>query len=140
MTEMPEPNETGSMRHQWTAILCAGFLVCVLFSVVGRTYGPGGHVAPPQRDSLMYQQYARSMAEGHPFRYNPGDAPSTGSTSYLYPALLALLYKVGAHGDALATAGFVLASVLYLAFLFLFRLGTGSIRGRSKECEGPKGH
>ena len=112
--------QRGSTRREWALILCAGFFVCVLFSTIGRYYGPGGQVAPPQHDSLMYQQYARSMAQGHPFRYNPGDPPSTGSTSYLYPPLLALLYLAGAHGDALPTAGFVLASVFYLIFLLLF--------------------
>lgn len=84
---------------------------------------PRGHIAVPQLDSLIYQQYARALAEGHPYRFNPEDPPSTGSTSHLYPVLLALFYAVGFKGPALWDAAFVLHAVLYLFFLNLvFRI------------------
>ncbi|MFZ4396812.1 MAG: hypothetical protein ACOYOU_14450 [Kiritimatiellia bacterium] len=65
-------------------------------------------------------QYARAMAEGHPYTFNPGDTASTGSTSHLYPAVLALLYLLGAHGDVLLSGGFVLNAAFYLIWLQFF--------------------
>ena len=79
---------------------------------------------PPmcEPDALIYLQYARNMAEGHPFEYVQGDAPTTGCTSYLYPALLAGLYKVGCSGQRLLTACFVLNGAFYLSFVLLVGL------------------
>ena len=87
---------------------------------------PGRHLAVPQPDSLLYCQSARQIAEGSPFVYTPGDKPSTGSTSHLYPFLLAALYAAGAKGDALLTAGFMLNAAFYLIFL----VNWGLIAGR----------
>lgn len=78
---------------------------------------PGRHLAVPQPDTLLYCQSARQIVEGMPFVYSPGDRPSTGCTSHLYPFLLAGLYAAGAKGDALLTAGFILNAVFYLVFL-----------------------
>lgn len=77
-------------------------------------------MAPPQPDSLLYEQYARAFAEGHPYRFMEDDRPSTGSTSHLYPAVLALFYLLGGRGDALTTAAFLLNLACYLTFLWLF--------------------
>ncbi len=75
---------------------------------------------PILRDGFIFEQYAKAMAEGHPYRFNAEDSPSTGSTSHLYPAILALLYKLGAGGDALGTAAFFFGVVCYLFFLISF--------------------
>ena len=84
---------------------------------------PDGHVAVPQLDSLIYQQYARALAEGHPYRFNRADTPSTGSTSHLYPVVLALLHAAGLKGPTLWDAAFVLHAFFYLFFLNLvFRI------------------
>lgn len=97
-------------------------LVCGLLQVAAY-YGmatwanSGPHVAVPQPDTLLYCQSARQIADGAPFVYSPGDKPSTGSTSHLYPFVLAALYKAGAAGDALLTAGFALNALFYLIFL-----------------------
>jgi hypothetical protein len=48
----------------------------------------------PLDDVWIHQVYARSMAEGHPFEYNPGE-PETGSTSPLWVALLAPAHVFG---------------------------------------------
>ncbi len=49
----------------------------------------GGELSLPLDDSFIYLQYARAIAEGHPFVYSPGNAPTTGATSLLWPVLLA---------------------------------------------------
>ncbi len=84
----------------------------------------GGEICLPLDDSFIYLQYARAIAEGHPFVYTPGNAPTTGATSLLYPLLLVPphLLHLGpsmaiAWAIALGVAGLVLSTFL------LFRLG-----------------
>ncbi|HTF90898.1 MAG TPA: hypothetical protein VK843_20940 [Planctomycetota bacterium] len=48
----------------------------------------GGEISLPVDDAFIYLQYARAIAEGHPFAYTAGSAPSSGSTSLWYPLLL----------------------------------------------------
>jgi len=48
----------------------------------------GGELSLPLDDSFIYLQYARVIAQGHPFVYSPGNAPTTGATSLLWPFLL----------------------------------------------------
>ena len=56
----------------------------------------GGGMSLPLDDSFIYLQYAKAIAEGHPFVYTPGNAPTTGSTSLLYPLLLVPPHWFGA--------------------------------------------
>src|SRR5260221_11305171 len=46
----------------------------------------------PLDDTYIHFQYARVLAEGHPLRYNPDQPPTSGATSLLYPAILAVGY------------------------------------------------
>ena len=108
------------IRRMPLILLVGGLIVAACYYVVAVQCGANGHPAPPQSDTLIYLQYARAMAEGHPYVFNPGDAPSTGSTSHLYPAVLALAYRLGAHGDALLSAGFLINVCCYLVWLQLF--------------------
>ena len=74
-------------------------------------------VAIPQVDTSLYCQAARRIVEGYPFSFSEGEAPTTGTTSVLYPFVLAILYLLGAHGDSLLTAGFFVNATFYLVFL-----------------------
>lgn len=56
----------------------------------------------PLDDTYIHFQYARQLAEGHPWRYHPGDPASSGGTSLLYPVLLAAGYRLGFTGWTLA--------------------------------------
>jgi hypothetical protein len=69
-------------------------------------------VAEP--DQLLYLQYARSMAQGMPYVFSPGDAPSSGSTTHLYILLLSWIYRLGAQGEAFFYASFLLNALIYL--------------------------
>lgn len=60
-----------------------------------------GQFVPQVVDLYLVCQYARALAEGHPFQYNPGEAPSTGATSLLHTALLAVPHAAGIRGEAL---------------------------------------
>lgn len=79
----------------------------------------GGEICLPLDDSFIYLQYARAIAEGHPFVYTAGNAPTTGATSLLWPILLAPphLLRLGpslciAWALALGLIGYVLSALL----------------------------
>ena len=84
----------------------------------------GGEICLPLDDSFIYLQYARAAAEGHPFVYTPGNRPTTGATSLLYPFLLVPphLLHLGPEG-AIAWALALGAACYVLSGLLLFRLG-----------------
>lgn len=74
----------------------------------------GGPLMPVD-DAYIHFQFARQAAEGHSFVYNPGQPPSSGATSLLYPFLLAAGYRLGFTGLNLgvwAVALGVLATVV----------------------------
>lgn len=83
----------------------------------------GGGMSLPLDDSFIYLQYARAIAEGHPFVYTPGNAPTTGSTSLWYPLLLVPPHLFGASPE------FVIAWVFGLGVLsyFLIALLAGKL-------------
>ena len=49
----------------------------------------------PLDDTYIHFQYARQMATGDPYVYNPGQDPTSGATSFLYTPLLAIGYGLG---------------------------------------------
>ncbi|HKA89434.1 MAG TPA: hypothetical protein VKE22_17325 [Haliangiales bacterium] len=76
---------------------------------------------PPLDDTYIHLQYAKLLAQGHPFHYVAGEGYTTGGTSPLYIALLApffwlglgtpaLTYAIGAISLAAAAAGAGLAA------------------------------
>jgi hypothetical protein len=68
-----------------------------------------GHAGAVLDDSYIHFEYARAIAEGHPFRYQAGEPVSTGATSALWPMLLAPFYLIGFHGDSLMWAAWLLS-------------------------------
>jgi len=79
----------------------------------------GGELSLPLDDSFIYLQYSRAIAEGHPFVYTPGNAPTTGATSLWYPLLLLPPHLLRlspalciAWSIALGVAAFVLSALL----------------------------
>jgi hypothetical protein len=74
-----------------------------------------GHFVAQISDLYVVAQYARAIAEGHPFRYNPGEAPTSGSTSLLHTAVLALAHALGFRGEGLIAFAVMLGAAFYLA-------------------------
>jgi hypothetical protein len=60
-----------------------------------------GHFVPQVSDLYLIAQYARGFAEGHPFQFNAGEAPTSGATSLLHTLFLAVAHFVGFHGEGL---------------------------------------
>jgi hypothetical protein len=65
--------------------------------------------AAPLDDTYIHFQYARSIAELHPFRYTAGAAPTPGATSLLWPLVLAPFYALGLRGPSLMWAAWALS-------------------------------
>lgn len=82
---------------------------------------------PPLDDTYIYYQYAKQIARGQLYRYQDGEPPSTGSTSLIYPVLLAPFWLAGLHGKALFWGGYLvnlagLLCAVLSVFLALRRL------------------
>ena len=106
-----------SKRTILTLMLCIGLVQIAGYYLAGMLASPDGSMAVPQPDTLLYCQAARRIVEGHPFSFSEGTAVSTGTTSVLYPFILAIPYALGATGDSLIMAGFWLNAIFYLIFL-----------------------
>jgi len=68
--------------------VASSFLVLFLWTTQG-------HFVAQLSDLYVVAQYAKAMAEGHPFQYNAGEAPTTGATSLLHTAILAAAHAAG---------------------------------------------
>jgi hypothetical protein len=60
-----------------------------------------GHAGAALDDAYIHFQYARAIAEGHPFRFESGEPATSGATSLLWPVMLAPFWAVGARDDAI---------------------------------------
>lgn len=69
----------------------------------------------PVDDAYIHFQYARQAAMGEPFVYNPGQDPSSGATSLLYPFILAIGYKLGFTGLSLGYWAYLVGALALLA-------------------------
>jgi hypothetical protein len=114
----PLPDERRPARiateRRWTNALIAGAGAVASAFVVAMLSATDGHFVPQVVDLYVVCQYARAMAEGHPFQYNPGEPPSTGATSVLYTAWLALGHALGARGEALIAFAIATGAALYV--------------------------
>ena len=93
-------------------LVASGFLALML-------YATDGHFVAQGPDLYVVCQYARALAEGHPFQYNAGEAPTTGSTSVLHTAILALAHTLGARGEGLVAFAVLFGAALYLGSILL---------------------
>ena len=93
-------------------LVASGYLALMLHTT-------GGHFVAQGPDLYVVGQYARAMAEGHPFQYNAGEAATTGSTSVLHTTILALAHFLGARGEGLVAFAVLFGVGLYLASILL---------------------
>jgi hypothetical protein len=77
----------------------------------------------PLDDSYIYLTYAKQFGRAEPFTYFSGGGYSAGSTSVLWPMLLAPFWTLGARGHALVWVSYILCAALYaLTLIGVWRL------------------
>lgn len=104
-------------RADLLAIALYATIVAVLALIYLGQAVQAGAGAPlmPVDDAYIHFQYARQAAEGQPFVYNPGQGPTSGATSLLYPFVLALGYKLGFTALNLGYWAYLIGAVALLA-------------------------
>ena len=75
----------------------------------------------PLDDVFIHFDFARSLARGRFFEWAPGGGYSSGATSWLYPAVLAIAYRCGLTGFALGRFADWFASVCVFCGLWALR-------------------
>jgi hypothetical protein len=83
-----------------------------------RALGPW---SAPLDDVFIHFDFARSTAQGHPFEWMPGNGFSSGSTSQLYPFVLAIGYLLGFRELELMQWAAIVACVSVFALLLALR-------------------
>jgi hypothetical protein len=75
----------------------------------------------PLDDVFIHFDFARSLAHGHFFQWSPGGGYSSGATSWLYPALLSVAYRMGCTDFALGFFADLLAVIAVYGGLLALR-------------------
>jgi hypothetical protein len=101
------------------AAVLAAFVASMLFYT-------RGHLSTPLDDTQIYFAYARQIAHGHVLVFQPHDDPTSGSTSFLYPFVLAAGYAAGFRDQHLVLWGLLLNA----ACLFSSAILVAAIAGR----------
>ena len=74
---MHQPEAANAADRRETALLLAVAALVALVFLTSMLYSTRGQFVPQVVDLYLVGQYARAMAEGHPFQYNAGEAAST---------------------------------------------------------------
>ena len=108
---------TAERRDDLVVLLAAALSLTILLLRERWIAGAAGF---PLDDSWIHLQFARNLAEGNGFAYNPG-VPVAGSTAPLWTLLLAGVARV--VGASLLMAKIVGITVALVAALLLRRTG-----------------
>ncbi len=103
------------LRPHVPAALLVALALFVAWAFAATTLHFAGRMGLPLDDSYIYLTYAKQFGRAQPFTYFPGGGYSAGSTSVLWPMLLAPFWTLGARGHALVWVSFGMCSALYAA-------------------------
>ena len=81
----------------WALFCILGGATFLAYALTSMANGRG-EVVMPLDDVYIHFQYARQLAAGQPYVYNPGLPATSGATSFLYPYVLAIGYLIGFQG------------------------------------------
>ena len=93
----------------------AAVAVALVWWFAAVTVGHAGTMGLPLDDGYIYMTYAKQFGRAEPFTYYTGGGYSAGSTSVLWPMVLAPFWTLGARGHALVWVSFGLCGALYTA-------------------------
>ena len=95
--------------------LIAALALTIAWGFAATTLRVNESMGLPLDDSYIYLTYAKQFGRAQPFTYYPGGGYSAGSTSVLWPMLLAPFWTLGARGHALVWVSFGMCSALFAA-------------------------
>jgi hypothetical protein len=104
-----------TLRPYAPAIFIAALAVAIAWAFAATTLAHTPRMGLPLDDSYIYLTYAKQFGRGQPFTYYPGGGYSAGSTSVLWPMVIAPFWTLGARGHALVWVSFLLCTALYAA-------------------------
>jgi hypothetical protein len=118
MSQTPVSTRSTRPSHLVAAVLaCAVAAIYWLPSVeVGRGWFPA-----PLDDVYIHFDFARSLGQGHPFEWIPGQGYSSGETSPLYAVLLSVGWLCGFRGRLLGIWAALLAIASVASLLLSIR-------------------
>jgi hypothetical protein len=102
----------------WGLFCATAGVIFVGYVLASLAVGRGEFVLPLD-DVYIHFQYARQLANGQPFVYNPGQPPTSGATSFLYPFILAFGYLIGFQGPNLALWAMVVGALALIGSMWL---------------------
>jgi hypothetical protein len=121
-------SRSSASRIAW-GLCCVGaggtFLVYLISSILTNGWQIDGFTSPlmPLDDAYIHFQYARQIAVGQFYVYNPGLPPTSGATSFLYPYLMAVGDLLGFNGLRLGLWAMIIAAVaLTFSAYLVYRL------------------
>src|SRR5207249_10291223 len=117
----------------WSELVIAAVAFAIAWAFAATVLSHTPSMGLPLDDSYIYLTYAKQFGRAQPFTYFPGGGYSAGSTSVLWPMLLAPFWTLGARGHALVWVSFGMCAALYAA------VGVGCyrfVRGISGEVAG----
>ena len=103
--------------HTWGILVSLTASVFLLFVAAGMA-GGRSDLLMPLDDVYIHFQYARQFALGEPYSYNPGQSPSSGATSFLYPFILAFGYLAGFNNLNLGLWAMIVGALALLITLW----------------------
>jgi hypothetical protein len=128
MTDSPSKNSHS--RLLWLYFFICTLVVAGIWATYTATSTDigDGDLLMPLDDVYIHFQYAKQLANGEPYVYNPGDDASSGATSFIYPYLLAIGYKLGFTGLnlgywAMGIGALALLASTWLIMVFAWGMG-----------------
>ena len=118
-------------RRHWPLVLSALGAAYVAQATIRPVLERVGHAGATLDDAYIHFQYARAIAEGHPFRFQAGMPSSSGGTSMLWPAFLAVFWGVGFRGDAIVWAAWILSYAAYAGLAYEAYVVTKGLASRA---------
>ena len=103
------------LRPYAPALGIAALAIFIAWAFAATTLFYSRSMGLPLDDSYIYLTYAKQFGRGQPFTYFPGGGYSAGSTSVLWPMLLAPFWTLGARGHALVWVSFGMGAALFAA-------------------------
>lgn len=102
----------------WTLFCVIAGATFLAYALTSLANGYGEFVMPLD-DVYIHFQYARQMAMGQPYIYNPGLPATSGATSFLYPYVLAIGYLAGFQGLNLGLWAMGIGALAFVAAMWL---------------------